>query len=388
MATYTLLTVIFATSLLVATGVRVRQWRAWWLTAILLLALTIVFDSIIVRLGIVGYNDAKRLGINLGYAPIEDYLYTILAVFLVPSLWYIFERKTSVKVVAKNLLITVKKLLLVSRPVSWLNTSYPFAVGYLVAGGQVDTRFVVGTLYFLIPYNLLMYGINDVFDYESDIKNPRKGGIEGMREQRAFHPVIVRAAVASNLPLLAYLYNAGGRLAALWLSVVTFLVLAYSVPYLRFKERAFLDSVTSSAHFVGPLVYGLALASNGVTHWPFIAAFFLWGMASHAFGAVQDVLPDRKAHISSIATVIGARPTVWLSTLAYAVGMLLVALQGGLALLGALPFVVYVVNTGRFWRITDKTSAQANHGWKVFIYANYGVGFVVTMLLIVAALQS
>ena len=24
-----------------------------------------------------------------------------------------------------------------------------------------------------------MYGINDVFDYASDLRNPRKGGIEG-----------------------------------------------------------------------------------------------------------------------------------------------------------------------------------------------------------------
>lgn len=388
MATYALLTSIFALSLLVVVGVRFRQWRAWWLTAVVLMSLTIVFDSVIVRLGIVGYNDAKRFGINLGYAPIEDYLYTIMALFLVPSLWYIFERKTSLKSLVSRALITGKKLILVSRPVSWLNTAYPFAVGYLVSGGQVDARFFIGTFYFLVPYNLLMYGINDVFDYESDIKNPRKGGIEGMREQRAFHPVIVRAAVASNLPLLAYLYSAGGRLAAVWLSIVTFLVLAYSVPFLRFKERAFLDSITSSAHFVGPLVYGLALAGDRVEYWPFIAAFFLWGLASHAFGAVQDVLPDRKAHISSIATVIGARPTVWLSTLAYAAGILLIALQGGLAMLAAMPFVIYVGNTARFWRITDKTSAQANHGWKVFIYANYGVGFVLTMLLIVAALQS
>ncbi len=25
----------------------------------------------------------------------------------------------------------------------------------------------------------VMYGVNDIFDYESDIKNPRKGGLEG-----------------------------------------------------------------------------------------------------------------------------------------------------------------------------------------------------------------
>src|SRR5699024_11176739 len=60
-----------------------------------------------------------------------------------------------------------------SRPLSWVNTAYPFAAAYLLAGGGVDAALVVGTLFFLIPYNLLMYGVNDVFDPESDLRNPR-----------------------------------------------------------------------------------------------------------------------------------------------------------------------------------------------------------------------
>ena len=83
---------------------------------------------------------------------------------------------------------TLQKLFWISRPISWPNTAYPFAAGYLVTGGRIDATWAIGTVFFLVSYNLLMYGINDVFDYESDIQNPRKGGIEGMREQRAFHP--------------------------------------------------------------------------------------------------------------------------------------------------------------------------------------------------------
>ena len=61
---------------------------------------------------------------------------------------------------------------------------------------------------------------------------------------------------------------------------------------LRFKEKPFLDSVTSSTHFVSPAVYGLVLAGAEFTTalWLILAAFFLWGIASHAFGAVQDVI--------------------------------------------------------------------------------------------------
>src|SRR5699024_1723412 len=61
----------------------------------------------------------------------------------------------------------LRQLLGSTRPVSWINTAYPFAAAYLMAGGTVDLTLVLGTIYFLVPYNLLMYGLNDVFDYES-----------------------------------------------------------------------------------------------------------------------------------------------------------------------------------------------------------------------------
>src|SRR5699024_7145930 len=50
----------------------------------------------------------------------------------------------------------VRQLLGTSRPLSWINTAYPFAAAYLLAGGGVDVTLVVGTVFFLIPYNLLM----------------------------------------------------------------------------------------------------------------------------------------------------------------------------------------------------------------------------------------
>ena len=80
-------------------------------------------------------------------------------------------------------------LLATSRPLSWVNTAYPFAAGYLVMGGGIDMQLIVGLLFFLIPYNLLMYGINDVCDYDSDMRNPRKGGVEGAVTLREYQLV-------------------------------------------------------------------------------------------------------------------------------------------------------------------------------------------------------
>lgn len=280
---------------------------------------------------------------------------------------------------------SIKKLLLISRPISWPNTAYPFAAAYLVAGGSLGLTFWIGTLYFLIPYNLLMYGVNDVFDYESDIRNPRKGGIEGAKEQKKFHPTILWAAIISNVPFLLYLLTVGTLVSNIALVVLVFFVLAYSMAGLRFKEIPVLDSITSSIHFVGPMIYGLTLVGFSNAAIPYIAAFFLWGAASHAFGAVQDIIPDREGKLASIATVFGARITVWLVALLYLCASVIVMLQGWPAAIVGATGLIYVANVAPYLMITDKTSGVANRGWRRFIWLNLFTGFVVTMVLLFAS---
>ncbi|WJH23688.1 prenyltransferase [Pseudarthrobacter defluvii] len=279
---------------------------------------------------------------------------------------------------------TLRMLLLSSRPLSWVNTAYPFAAAYLLTAREIDVAWVVGTLYFLVPYNLAMYGINDVFDYESDLRNPRKGGVEGAVLDRTMHAITLRAAIGTNVPFLAMLVLLGNPLSWLVLAVSIFAVVAYSAPGLRFKERPFLDSATSSTHFVSPAVYGLVLAQAQFTPalWALLGAFFLWGVASHAFGAVQDVVADRAGGIGSVATVIGARATVRFAIAAYLLAgvlLLLTPWPGPLAALLALPYAVSILP---FASVTDANSEQAHRGWERFLWLNYVTGFFVTMLLI------
>jgi len=282
----------------------------------------------------------------------------------------------------------LRALFVSSRPLSWVNTAFPFAAAYLLTTGRLDVTLIVGTVYFLIPYNLAMYGINDVFDYESDLHNPRKGGVEGALLDRRMHRPTIIAAVVTNVPFLVYLVLVGGPLSWLVLAVSVFAVIAYSAKGLRFKEKPFLDSITSSTHFVSPAVYGLVLAGAVFTPqlWALLAAFFLWGAASHAFGAVQDVIADREGGIASIATVIGARATARLSVILYLLAgvlLLFTSWPGPLAALLALP---YAASCAPSWNVTDATSEGANRGWKRFLWLNFVTGFLVTMLLIASVL--
>ena len=96
----------------------------------------------------------------------------------------------------------LRGILSASRPISWVNTAFPFGLAYLLASGGLDWLFWVGVVFFLIPYNIAMYGINDVFDYESDIRNPRKGGVEGAVLPRSMHAPLLWASVLSTTPFL------------------------------------------------------------------------------------------------------------------------------------------------------------------------------------------
>lgn len=278
----------------------------------------------------------------------------------------------------------LRELFITSRPISWVNTAYPFAAAYLLSAGTIDWIFAVGTVFFLIPYNLAMYGINDVFDYESDLLNPRKGGAECALVDRTRHRKILSACVLVLLPFLVALAIVGSLQANLVLLVSMAALVAYSAPHLRFKEKPFLDSLTSSTHFVSPMVYGLVLAGAhfNMALVALAAAFFLWGMASHAFGAVQDILPDRAASLGSIGTVLGARRTVFFAAIAYLSAGALLLFTDWPGPLAAVLTVPYALNVLPFAWLSDEHSGRAHAGWVRFLWLNYFTGFFITMILI------
>src|SRR5579864_9212240 len=110
-----------------------------------------------------------------------------------------------------------------SRPFSWINTGLPFLAMAWAMHRNVTLLLVVGTLYFLAPYNLLLYGVNDLYDYESDRMNPRKGGaIEGGLIAPSQGRFLWFAVAATNLPFILAGGGVGGgtTLAALVVTVV------------------------------------------------------------------------------------------------------------------------------------------------------------------------
>lgn len=71
--------------------------RPLLLTGLVLLTLTVVFDNVIVGVGLVDYDDDLISGVRMPIAPIEDLAYAVGAVLLVPTMWELLGRRTDRK---------------------------------------------------------------------------------------------------------------------------------------------------------------------------------------------------------------------------------------------------------------------------------------------------
>lgn len=61
--------------------------RAVLITLGVLIIITAIFDSIMIAIGLFGYNSKLIIGLYLGRAPIEDFAYPIIAAVCVPYVW-------------------------------------------------------------------------------------------------------------------------------------------------------------------------------------------------------------------------------------------------------------------------------------------------------------
>lgn len=275
-----------------------------------------------------------------------------------------------------------RDLVLASRPLSWINTALPFLAASFAALQGLDVAVLLGFAYFLVPYNLLMYGVNDIFDYESDLRNPRKRSAEGGLVPPDRRRITWLAIAVTNVPCLVALAVVAppAGTAAVLLAVAA--AIAYSAPPLRTKERAFLDSATSASHFVLPAIAGFLVAglALGALPWPLLAAFYAWGVASHAVGAIQDIAYDRAAGIGSIATVAGARTTAVVALVGYAIAVAIPPLYGPLGFVVAAALAPYLLLPVSI--LCDPREQQARRAWRSFLGLNFLAGFVITQVLL------
>lgn len=200
------------------------------------------------------------------------------------------------------------RLLHISRPVLWINTIGTAVVGMWLSGSLWAWAALPVLVWVTLPFNLLIYGINDIFDLETDTRNPRKGSLEGALITPEEVRLIWAGVAVTNLPFLIYFFLFLPLPAFTWMILYVALFTGYSVRPARFKARPYLDSLSNAAYAL-PLVFTpLALGESPL--WPAVAGLMAWSTAKHAFDAVQDINEDRRANVITTAVRLGAQGVV------------------------------------------------------------------------------
>ncbi len=204
----------------------------------------------------------------------------------------------------------LKRLLIISRPVLWVNTIGTTVMGMWLAGFIWDWQVLPILIWVTFPFNLLIYGINDIFDQETDNINARKGGYEGAHiSPKEVKPIWI-AVIATNVPFLVYFAFTLPLAAVLWMLAYSLFFTFYSAPPLRFKARKYLDAF-SNTDYAFPLAFvPLALGVEPV--WWAVIGLMAWSIAKHAYDAIQDIPQDSDTGIITTAVHLGAKKTaIW-----------------------------------------------------------------------------
>lgn len=272
--------------------------------------------------------------------------------------------------------IVIRRLTEISRPVLWINTIGTTVVGMWLSGFLWTWEILPILLWVTLPFNLLIYGINDIYDQDTDAENDRKGGFGGAKIKPAEVRMINWGVVLLNAPFLIYFAVTVPLAAFLWMLAYSFSFWQYSSTPLRFKARPIWDSV-SNADYAFPLAF-VPLALGVEPMWPAVIGLMAWSMAKHVYDAIQDIDEDASAGIVTTAVKFGVKGSlVWsgswwiVSTVAFALVNLPVAIVSGL-----ISGWLLLAN----WR--TPTSAEAKRLYKFSVAFPYVAGAVAGVQLV------
>ena len=210
-------------------------------------------------------------------------------------------------------------LIQVSRPIVWPVLPLVYALGLHAAHATVNAIAVAQMVLLTFPMNLIGCGLNDIYDYESDRRSPRRRAIWGAVVAPADRPFVFSACVAM-IPLVilgaCLTRNQHNFMATVSLVLVAWL---YSVPPYRLKERPPLDSLANGlGYFLLPLMMGYSLNANP-QQMPlryYLLALCVAGV--HALATAADYDADRAAGHRTLAIAFGRRGAAALACAAVA----------------------------------------------------------------------
>ncbi|KAH7342086.1 hypothetical protein B0J17DRAFT_594901 [Rhizoctonia solani] len=284
-----------------------------------------------------------------------------------------------------------------SRPPGWIFGPILYGIGAIHSGIIPKTLSAlavclsqIATLSF--PLCIVVFGINDVYDYETDIRNPRKSvaSLEGTILPPAHHEFIYRAAITASIVTIATSIlpstyapttSSNGTFQTYAPVLMTTALVAlgwmYSTPPARFKEVPIIDSISNGlivflSWFLG-YASCRALAGDRGLGWTLSgipSKGYVLGLVTasvHALGAAADIDADLAAGQRTVGTVLGSRGCALLGVVAYGLALLTEPLASifGIYLIGGLGLMLSVC--------VIPTSSWVHHAFKVIVVWTVGM---------------
>ncbi len=200
----------------------------------------------------------------------------------------------------------------ISRPRFWLYLGGTYLIGYAIGvttlSQFITPFFVFHLLFFIFPANVFLYGVNDYYDEDTDIFNPKKEDKEYRVTAKDKRNLILLIFI-SFIYGLALLIFQPDTISRIVFAVFLLLSFLYSAKPIRLKARPFFD-FTSNFLYVLPAL--LAFYQLQLFIPPFLPLFaaFMWTSAMHLFSAIPDIEADKQANINTTAVLIGAIPSL------------------------------------------------------------------------------
>jgi len=275
----------------------------------------------------------------------------------------------------------MKNFLNISRPRFWVYVAGPFwlcgAIFYPLGINIIPM--LIFLIYFTFPANILIYGINDLYDRATDILNNKKNSYEQVLDKK-YDKKLIWVILFTNIPFLIYGFFVLPLSAFICLLIFVFLSWQYSATPIRAKAVPFLDSLFSGLLYIIPAGVSWGIVTNSYP--PFIPMFagFLWSYAMHLYSAVPDVNADKMANIQTGATLLGKNTTLVLCGVLYAVSAVIAYFYIGLfAILAGLGYLYLI-----FISVRKSNPEEVLSVYKMFPLFNTLIGAILFAILLFA----
>jgi len=220
-------------------------------------------------------------------------------------------------------------LIKASRPLGWLIAPLVFLLGLTAFGAPLTPVALFQLILLSIPYCILLYGVNDIYDFEADKLNPRKSVPDSVEMDTEVFPLVKKLAVIVVIALFASAILSLNPTNIVAMSLLLFFSYFYSAPPLRFKERPPLDSISNGIlYFYAPVLIG---ASFGATLFDIpIQAYLITicVMGIHSFSTVMDYSADKLVGDRTFAVVLGKRTASLFAVIVFIIAYIFSGFQG------------------------------------------------------------